>query len=136
MQKSKEIIGQVLMVFFFIIASMAGISAIGFALFRIAIFSKRLYGLIFLATAGGIFGWTCYRLIRQKLALKVLMKVLRVVVLGCTVVLIIIAFVLCGAFILRYPFLGSILTAGIIFLVVYIIPKFHVFSRIKSYFSK
>jgi hypothetical protein len=136
MQKSKEIIGQVLMVFFFIIASMAGISAIGFALFRIAIFSKRLYGLIFMAAAGGIFGWACYRLIRQRLALKVLMKVLRVVVLCCTVILIIIAFALCGAFILRYPFFGSILTALLIFLVFYIIPKFHVFARIKSYFFR
>ncbi|MGQ9616858.1 MAG: hypothetical protein ACUVWJ_10725 [Spirochaetota bacterium] len=135
MQKSKDIAGQVLMVFFFIITSMAGISVIGFALYRVAILSKRLYGLLFLAVAAGFLGWTCYRLIRQKLALKVLMRVLRVIVLGCTIILIIMAFALCGAVILRYPFFGSALTAGLMFLVFYIMPKFHVLARIKSYFS-
>lgn len=136
MQKSKNIINQVLMVFFFIIISMAGISVIGFALYRIAIFSKKLYGLLFLAVAAGFLGWTCYRLIRQKSALNVLMKILRAIMLGCTVIFIVIAFALCGAFILRYPVFGSILTAVLIFFVFYIIPKFHILARIKGYFSR
>ncbi len=131
----RSVVGSVLTMFFFILASMAGIVVMVYGLYRIAIFNKRVYGFMFLTAAAFMCSYFGYQLFRRQVVSKLFFKALKVVVLTCFSLLIVTAFALCGALILRSPIVGTISVVILLFIVFYLLPKLHVFTRIKRYFS-
>ncbi len=119
----------------FVFITVAAIGSFIYILYRVAVYSTKLYTFVFAACAVLVLIYFIFRAIRKGALTRILLIIARSVI-SCLFFASIIAVVmLYGGFIVRYPIFGGICAPFFIFTTLYFLSKLHFFSRIKRYFS-
>ncbi len=120
---------------FFVIITAVVIGSFIYVLYRAAVYSRKLYSLVFIACAVLMAVYFIFRAIRKGVLSSILLRIVRSSLSCIFVACIIAVFVLYGGFIVRFPLFGGICAPFIIFIALYFLPRLHFFSRMKRYFS-
>jgi len=106
-----------------------------YGLYRVAIFDKAVYGIIFTLAAAAFIGFAVYRAVRVRKLRPFLVKCAHSLTSILTVLLLISGVMGCGAFIMRMPLAGSlsVIPLGLFF---YFIYRVRLFARIRALFHE
>ncbi len=120
---------------FFVIMTVAAIGSFIYILYRVAVYSTKVYTFVFTACAVLVLIYFIFRAIRKGALTRILLIIARSVISCLFIAFIITVIMVYGGFIIRYPIFGGICAPFFIFTALYFLPKLHFFSRIKRYFS-
>lgn len=104
-----------------------------YSLYRIAIFSRLLYSYVFITVLAGVLLFFFVKSIKQKKFSRIVLKFTKFLLTAIMVLLIMASFMMYGAFFLRYPLIGIIISPGLVFIIVLAASKwkpFHFFKKI------
>jgi hypothetical protein len=106
-------------------AIFGGMGGLVFGLYRIAVFSRSIYAVVFYIALAGLVGFYVFRGIRKKLILKVLVKFAFALGKLFFILFCIACVMLYGAFVVRFPVIGAVVTPVVAALIIFY------FSRLK-----
>ncbi len=129
-----KILKRFLIIILLVVSIIAVVAILIYGFYRIAVYSRSLYSIVFYIALSGLFIYYVCRSIRKKRFTKVLLKITKVLS-KIVIILFIVAFIiLYGAFFIRYPLIGFIVTPVLIFAVIVANSKLSLFSLFKKYF--
>ena len=105
-----------------------------YALYRIAVFSTTLYSAVFTIVLAGFILFFIVRSIKRRKLKKIVMRVMKFLIHAGTILFIIAAVVLYGAFFIRYPVPGSIVFPVLIVLISFAGIKWKLFSFCRKFY--
>ncbi len=127
---------QFLLIGLIIVIVTASVGIFIYALYRIALISRTLYSWIFLSVMFGFIMYFVARSISRKIFSKIILQFAKFFF---TLILILFSVSLCmlyAAFILRYPQIGIIITPGVVFIIIFTVSRWNLFSWIKNIYNK
>ena len=117
-----------------IIGIVGGVGSLIYVLYRVAMFNRSVYAIIFYIALCGLIVFYTFRGIQKKLLTSVLLKVARVLVKISVILCIVSAVMLYGALVVRYPVGGGIATAFLITLIIIAGLRFRFFTFFRKIF--
>jgi hypothetical protein len=107
----------------FLLSVVVVVGLIVYLLYRVAVFDKETYALLFYGCSAALFTYFVYRALRRHTLIRVVLRVLRVLLVMTTVCGVVFAYALLGGLIVRRPFVGIPVTLPILFASFYLLPK-------------
>jgi hypothetical protein len=133
--KVAGLLKRILTFLFFVCITVSSIWLFIYVLYRIAIYSTRLYTLFFSGCAAVTLAYFIIRGLRKNVLSSVVRTMIRVFLSFLYIVSIIAVFVVYGGFTVRYPVIGGVGAPFILFAALYFLPRLHFFNLVKRYFS-
>lgn len=125
----------VLLIVVLSISVVAFIGSFTYALYRLALYSKKLYALIFLVVAVAFFCFSMVRSIKDNSLSKKSKKLLKMLIMLLLILSILGLVMLYGAFLVRFPWVGAAIAPIFIFMTIFIAARWKLSSFFKRYFS-
>lgn len=116
-------------------AIFAGMGGLVFGLYRIAVFSGSIYAFVFYIALGGLVIFFLLKGIRKKLLLKVLVRMAAVLIKLLFIIFCIACVLLYGAFFVRFPVAGAIVTPVVGALTVFCFIRLKIGAFLKKWFQ-
>jgi hypothetical protein len=122
-------------IFLLVMGIAGGVGFIIYALYRVATLSKSIYAVIFYSALFGLIVFYVFRGIQKQLLGKVFLGIARVLMKIAVILSIVSAVMLYGAFVVRHPIGGGIVTPFLITILVIGGLRFRLFSFLNKIFS-
>jgi hypothetical protein len=134
-QRLAEGLKRLFIIFLLVMGIAGGVGLIIYALYRVATLSKSIYAIIFYSALFGLIVFYVFKGIQKKLLVKVFLRIARVLMKIAVIVCIVSAVLLYGAFVVRHPIGGGIMTPFLITLLITGGLRFKLFSFLNKIFS-
>ncbi len=135
MHRTFQVINRVAAILAVSLVVVGMVGGIVYGLYRIALYSRDVYGLVFFAVAGVTFAYFLYRAIRVGVLKRILLKTARALLILLLVCGVISIFALLGGLVIRRQVAGSAAAAAALAAVVYLMPRLKVSSFFERYLT-
>lgn len=124
-----------LLILLFILMVVGVLGIFIYILYKVAIFSRTLYSIMFYAGLMSFLIYFIFRSIGKKIFSHILLKLLRFLIVIIFFSLILALIMIYGAFVVRYPIIGIAIAPVFLFFMIFIVSKVHISTFFKKYFS-
>jgi hypothetical protein len=131
-----NVLKQFFVILLFVLSVVAFLGGLVYVLYRVAAFSRSLYGYIFLAFLCGVVVYFIVRGALKKQLAPVLLKAVRFFYVLFLVLFFFSVCMLYAGFIVRFPQIGIALTPVLVFVCIFAASKWKLFSWVRKVYRK